>query len=91
MAAEPYVCGPLMTEGAHRIGVNLLRSSLSETKAHMFTRFLECWCYEQCMGDWRIEQSHAALLIVFDNDRDCVLFKLTPEWDYLRDNGPLDD
>lgn len=89
--AEPYVVGTLETEGTHRIGVNLLRSRLSETKAHMFCRFVENWCYEQCMGGWRIEQSHKALLIVFDSDRDCVLFRLTPEWDYLRDNGPISE
>lgn len=86
---EPYVTGPLTTPGLHQIGVNLLRSRLSETKAHMFCRFLEDWCYQQCVGPWRIEQSASSLLIEFDDDRDCVLFKLTSEWDYLRDNGPL--
>lgn len=86
---EPYVSGPLTTGGIHRIGVNLLRSKMGETKAHMLCRFVEDWCYEQCVGNWRIEQSHAVLMIEFENDRDCVLFKLTPEWEFLMDNGPL--
>lgn len=85
---DTYVAGPLSGCGTYQIGVNLLRSNLSEQKAAMFCRFVEDWCGGECMGDWRIEHSERSLLIIFDTDRDCVLFKLTSEWDYLRDSGP---
>ncbi len=80
-----YVSGTLQSadDAAHRLTLNLPRSKTDSGTATFLCRFIELWCSQQCTNRWRIEHHERDLIVVFQSDRDCVLFSLTDEYEYM--------
>lgn len=77
----------------YRLNLNLPRSSTDGPTAAFLCRFIELWCGHQCTSGWRVEHHERDLVVAFESDRDCVLFSLTDEYEYMtsrrRENRPF--
>jgi hypothetical protein len=70
-------------DAGHMLTLNLPRSSIDGGTATFLCRFIELWCNQQCTSGWRIQHQEYKIVVEFQTDRDCVLFSLTDEYEYM--------
>ena len=66
-----------------------LQTGYTETQFDLVSRFIEFWCQQNCIGDWRVEETSKYLTVSFDKSRDFILFKLSEEYEYFLKNKLL--
>mgnify|MGYP000042902997 CR=1 FL=1 len=67
----------------YQLSLNLNKAGLDSQRSDLLSRFIEFWCQKNCVGEWRIEETHRDLTVWFDLPRDVILFKISDEYDYF--------
>jgi len=73
----------------YSVSLAFLHTGYTETQFDLVSRFIEFWCQQHCVGDWRVEETNRDLTVSFDKSHDFILFKLSEEYEYFLKNKLL--
>ena len=55
------------------------RKNLDNTHAALLSRFLELWCFEECLGEWQIEETTTDILVHLSDPIDIIKFRFSED------------